>query len=183
MRFEVKDTPLQGVSVLVRRVFKDQRGSLDRLFGQSDFLSLGLDTGVSDVNVATIEEAGTIKGLHLQKDPFSETKVVTCLAGAVFDVAVDVRAGSPTRGQWFGLVLRSDVAKSLVIPRGFAHGVQALEENCLVHYLHSAPYSPKHEVGFHALDPILGIDWPMKVSRLSLRDSKLPNLGSVKSES
>lgn len=174
MRFEIEDTPLPGVLVLNRKKFVDSRGYLDRLFSHTEFKEFGLDVGVLDINVVCINRSGTLKGLHFQKAPFMETKIVTCLTGAIFDVAVDLRPESPTRGKWFGIELTDRSLKSLVIPEGCAHGVQSLASGVLVHYAHSAPFAPSHEDGIHPMDPTISVQWPKEPTVLSERDASLP---------
>lgn len=103
-----------------------------------------------------------------------ETKIITCLSGAIFDVAVDLRPESPTRGKWFGIELTGSSSKSLVIPEGCAHGVQSLASGVVVHYAHSAPFAPSHEEGIHPMDPTISIQWPQEPTMLSERDANLP---------
>src|SRR5690606_8404515 len=115
---------------------------------------------------------GTIRGLHFQYAPHAETKIVSCLQGSIYDVAVDLRAGSQTFLQWYGLILSAERQNSLVIPPGFAHGFQTLEDNTQILYLVSAPYSAADEDGLNPLDPTIGIEWPLPPSEISPRDQQ-----------
>lgn len=115
-----------------------------------------------------------IRGLHYQEPPFSETKIISCLAGAVYDVAVDLRAGSSTFLQYYGIELNADKPMSIVIPEGFAHGFQTLTSDCQLLYLHTADYAPDAERGFNMFDETIGIEWPLKATQISERDKVLP---------
>jgi dTDP-4-dehydrorhamnose 3,5-epimerase len=115
-----------------------------------------------------------VRGLHFQYPPCEETKVVSCMQGSIFDVAVDIRRSSPTFLHWHAEVLSSDNMKSLLIPEGFAHGFQTLSEDCILIYLHTASYAPEAEGGMNVKDPRLSISWPLQISGLSDRDSNCP---------
>jgi dTDP-4-dehydrorhamnose 3,5-epimerase len=115
-----------------------------------------------------------VRGLHFQYPPCEETKVVSCIQGSIFDVAVDIRRSSPTFLHWHAEVLSSDNMKSLLIPEGFAHGFQTLSEDCILIYLHTAFYAPEAEGGMNVKDPRLSISWPLPISGLSVRDSNCP---------
>jgi len=108
--------------------------------------------------------------MHFQRAPHEETKFVSCIAGAVFDVAVDIRPDSPTYLKWHGEILSPENAKSMLIPAGFAHGFQTLTENCQLIYLHDKPYAPGSEGGLNGLDPKLAIAWPLQITQMSERD-------------
>ena len=134
----------------------------------------GGDGKIAQINHTLTQAAGTIRGLHFQQAPHDEAKFVSCLSGAVFDVAVDLRPDSPTYLQWHGEVLSADNGRSMMIPGGFAHGFQTLTEDCELIYLHDKPYAPEAEGGLNPLDPRLAIDWPLPVSQMSPRDKALP---------
>lgn len=123
--------------------------------------------------------AGTVRGMHFQRPPHAEVKIVTCLRGAVFDVAVDLRPESPTWLEWHGVVLSADAHDALVIPEGFAHGFQTLSADCELLYFHTAAWSAEAEAALHPLDPTLGIRWPKPVASLSDRDRSHPFLGTA----
>lgn len=169
-KLSVKDTCIAGVSVVTRTRFADDRGSFERLF---DHGSLGglLGAGVRQLNRAVTSRAGTVRGMHLQVPPSDEAKLVTCIRGRVFDVALDLRRSSPTFGEWFGLELSEGNLQAMLIPAGCAHGMQALEDDCELIYAHSAEYRPEHELGLDPRDASVAIRWPLPPSNLSPRDA------------
>jgi len=170
----IRPTPIPGVVIIGRTRFSDDRGYLERLFdaqGASDLLGERL---IQQINRTFTREAGTIRGLHLQLPPNAETKVVSCLRGSVFDVAVDLRPGSATFGEWFGCELSADNGRALWIPEGCAHGVQTLEPDSELLYLHTAAYAPESEAALNPLSSEVGIDWPRAVTRVSERDASSP---------
>ncbi|MDN2566904.1 dTDP-4-dehydrorhamnose 3,5-epimerase family protein [Aquibium sp. A9E412] len=169
-RFAVHDTPLEGLKLIERRRHGDARGFFARLFCADELAALWPRGPVAQINQSFTAEAGTVRGLHFQTGPQAETKLVSCLAGAVFDVAVDVRPDSPTYLAWHGERLSADNMRSLLIPPGFAHGFQTLTEDCTLVYLHDRPHAPASEAGLNPLDPRLAVDWPLPVARLSERD-------------
>lgn len=177
--FRLHDTPLSGLYHIERPRRADSRGFFSRFFDRDSFAEVGWTSPVVQMNHTLTNAVGTIRGLHFQRAPHAEWKFVSCLRGAVFDVAVDLRAGSATYGRWFGTTLSEDNGCSLLIPEGFAHGFQALAAGCELIYLHSAAYAPKSEGGVNALDPTLGIAWPVPVSARSERDISLPNLDGI----
>lgn len=128
------------------------------------------------MNHTFTEQPGAVRGMHFQHEPHAEWKYVSCLAGTIFDVAVDLRRGSTTYGSWYGATLSAENGQSLLIPAGFAHGFQTLEPGCELIYLHSQTYAPAAEGGINALDPALAIAWPLPVSVSSERDQALPNV-------
>jgi len=157
------------------RAFRDARGALLNL--QKSF-SCANNTP-SQINVSSIARAGTLKGIHWQTGEFAEYRHVTCLLGKVFDVAVDIRPKSPTFLQWQGVELEGLDGQSVLIPPGYGHAIQALTENCMVHYIHSSTYEPAHEAGLNALDPALGISWPLEPTVMSDRDKNLPTISEL----
>nr|WP_316652165.1 dTDP-4-dehydrorhamnose 3,5-epimerase family protein [uncultured Gellertiella sp.] len=159
-----------GPVLLQRRHFADERGYLSRLFDGADLKAFGWDGAVAQVNETGTVSAGIVRGLHYQLAPFSEIKLVTCTSGRILDVAVDVRAGSPTFLQHLAVELSAENGRSLLIPRGFAHGFQALADDVRLVYVHSAPHRAEAEAGLHAQDPALAIRWPLAVRGLSPRD-------------
>jgi dTDP-4-dehydrorhamnose 3,5-epimerase len=176
-RFRILDTPLRGLKVVERMPIGDRRGYLERLYCADEFEWFFAGKPVVQVNRSLTRKQGTVRGMHFQRPPHSEAKLVTCLAGSVFDVAVDVRRDSQTFLHWHGEVLSAEGHRSLLIPEGFAHGFQTLEEDCQLLYLHSANYQPGHEAGVHPQDPALAIAWPEPVAELSARDIGHPLLG------
>ncbi len=177
-RFEMMATPLAGVTKLARRRLADSRGYLERLYC-ADELKLVLGARqIAQINRTLTVRKGTVRGLHFQYPPHAETKIVTCLTGAVFDVAVDLRAGSPTYLHWHGELLSADSGAALVIPEGCAHGFQTLGPDCEMLYLHTTSYAPAAEGGLNAEDPAIGIHWPEPITELSERDRALPNVAN-----
>jgi dTDP-4-dehydrorhamnose 3,5-epimerase len=170
-RFEVQETPLDGLVLIRRRKVSDERGFLQRLFCEEDLRPFGWKGRVAQINETGTVYKGTVRGLHFQRPPHAEIKLVTCLRGRIFDVAVDIRESSPTFLKHFSVELSEENACSLLIPKGFAHGFQALTDDVRIVYLHSEPYAASAEGGLNAEDPALRIDWPLPVSRLSPRDA------------
>jgi len=165
--------------IVQRRRVEDTRGFLTRLYAAESFESAGLRTRIVQINHTLTKRAGVVRGMHFQNPPSPETKVVACIRGEVFDVAVDLRKGSPTFLQWHAEVLSSLNDRSLVVPDGVAHGFQALTRDCELVYLHTAPYDPLREGGVSAVDPRLGIAWPIPISEMSERDRSYPLLSST----
>lgn len=169
-------TPLAGLVIVQRPRIEDHRGFLSRFFCADTLREAGFDAPVAQINHTLTRARGALRGLHYQRPPHAEVKMVSCLRGEVFDVAVDLRAGSPTFLRWHGEVLSADNRRSLLIPRGFAHGFQALTDDCELFYLHSAAYAPDAEGAANALDPALAIRWPLDITDLSERDRTHPML-------
>jgi dTDP-4-dehydrorhamnose 3,5-epimerase len=169
-RFNLIETDIAGLVLVERTAHVDLRGSFSRLFCGDDLRAAGWKGSVAQSNLSHTLGVGTVRGLHFQLPPHSDKKYVSCIKGAIFDVAVDVRKNSPTFLQWCGFELSEQNRRGLVIPEGFAHGFQCLTEECLMVYFHSAPHAAGHDVGLNALDPRLGINWPMRVTNLSERD-------------
>lgn len=173
-RFEILDTPFSGLRVLQRRPIGDSRGYLERLFCAEEMQTLAPGKPIAQINRTLTASRGTVRGMHFQRPPHTETKFVSCLRGEVFDVAVDLRHNSPTFLRWHAEVLSADNHKTLVIPEGFAHGFQALTDDCEMLYFHTAAYQPGAEGGLNAQDPRLAIRWPLPVIDLSPRDAAHP---------
>ncbi len=175
-RFTVEATPLAGLVTVRRQPLADSRGFLARMFCATDLAPAGWTWPIAQINHTHTVQRGTLRGLHFQHPPAAEAKLVSCLRGAVWDVAVDLRAGSSTLLQWFGAELSAANHRALLIPPGFAHGFQALADDCEMLYLHSAPYAAASEGGLDALDPRLAIAWPLPVAERSPRDAEHPLL-------
>ena len=165
-----------GCILIGRQPISEERGVFERLFAADELARAGINAQAVHINLTRTTQPGTVKGFHLQRAPHAETKIITCIVGRIFDVAVDLRAGSRTYGQWFGIELSPDVPQSLLIPEGFAHGMQCLEPDSIVHYVHSVAYAPTAEAGVHPLDSDLAVQWPLPPQYLSLRDQSLPLL-------
>ena len=177
-RFEGQETPLAGLILIRRRRLSDERGFLSRLFCPDELAEYGWHGPVRQLNETGTVHKGTVRGLHFQRPPHAEIKLVTCTRGRILDVAVDLREGSPTFLQHFAVELSEDNDASLLIPKGFAHGFQALTDDVRLIYAHSEPYAAEAEGGLHPKDPALAIDWPLAVQRLSARDAAHPLLTS-----
>lgn len=169
-RFNFISTPLPGLQCVENLRLEDHRGYLSRLFCADEFSAAGAAISVAQINQTLTRCKGAVRGMHYQLPPFAETKLVICIRGRVFDVAVDLRARSPTFLCWHGEILSSDNRRALAIPQGFAHGFQTLDADCELLYLHSAPYRPEMERALNACDPRLGITWPLPIADMSERD-------------
>ena len=175
-RFEIRTTPLVGLRVVCRAQREDARGFLSRLFCDEELADAGWDRPIAQINHTLTRMKGCLRGMHFQHSPHSETKLITCMRGEVWDVAVDLRAGSPTFLRWHAERLSPENGCALLIPRGFAHGFQTLVPDCEMLYLHDAHYAPNFEDGFFPLDARMAIDWPLAVSEISDRDRLRPML-------
>lgn len=175
-RFEFTPTPMTGLTRVERKRLEDHRGFLSRLFCAEEFRAIGFDKPISQVNHTLTRRAGTIRGLHFQRPPHAEIKLVSCLRGEVFDVAIDLRQHSPTFLHWHGEILSAVNQRSLLIPEGFAHGFQTLTDHCELVYCHTAAYRSEAEGALHVLDPRLAIAWPLAMTDLSERDRHHPLL-------
>jgi len=175
-RFTIIETGIGGLRIVERQRLGDERGFLSRLFCAEELASAGWDKPVAQINHTWTQARGTVRGLHFQRPPHAEMKLVTCLRGAVWDVGLDLRAGSPTFLQWRAVELSAGNGRAFLIPEGFAHGFQALTDDCELLYLHSAPYATQAEGGLSATDPALGIDWPLPITLRSGRDEHHPGV-------
>lgn len=177
-RFDFVSTPIAGLMLVQRQRLEDSRGFLSRFYCAEEFKALGVDQPIVQINHTLTRIKGAVRGMHFQSPPHAETKVVSCLHGEVFDVAVDLRKNSPTFLQWHGAVLSAENQRSLLIPEGFAHGFQALTDDCELIYLHTAAYQPAAEGAVHANDPRLAIAWPLDITEMSARDCAHPLLAA-----
>ena len=175
----VETTNLEGVLLIVPRRFADDRGHFLESYNREAFLHIGVRCEFIQDNQSLSRQAKTMRGLHFQVPPCAQAKLVRVVRGAIFDVAVDIRCGSPTYGQSFGATLSAENGRQLFVPQGFAHGFCTLETDTEVLYKVSAPYSRDHERGLKWNDPALGIAWPMDESEAIIlnRDRDLPPLG------
>ena len=175
-RFDVTDTAIAGVRVIERHKIGDSRGFLERVFCLDSLSGAGIKP-VRQINRTLTRQQGAVRGMHFQYPPAAEVKLVTCLAGKVFDVAMDLRRGSETFGNWVGVELDGQGERSLLIPEGCAHGFQTLTPDCELLYVHSHDYAPEHESGVNPYSA--GIEWPLDVTQTSQRDAALPALGEI----
>ena len=174
--FQVEETSLQGLKVIQRHPRRDLRGQFTRAYCSEELSAVGWTTPVKQINHSITHAVGSIRGLHYQKPPIAEKKMVLCLRGRVWDVAVDLRPGSATFLSWHAEELSAENNKALLIPKGFAHGFQVLEKESELLYLHSEQYSPEHEDGLSPHDPRLSIPWPLAIGEMSERDKGFPYL-------
>ncbi len=172
-------TALAGLWELESAAVGDARGRFMRLWCEATMQRIAPLAHVVQVNQSFSTERGTIRGLHFQRAPALEGKLVRCLRGRVFDVAVDLRAGSDTCLHWHGVELSEHGQRQLWIPPGFAHGFQTLSDDVEMLYLHSAAYAPQHEGGLRFDDPRLGIAWPLTPTQVSARDRSHALLGDA----
>ena len=168
---QLETTLIEGVHVIQKQIFQDERGQFCRLYGADEFAHIGLETKAVHVNSSTSTSKGTLRGIHFQYPPFSETKIVSCLSGAIWDVAVDLRPNSPTQFQWFGVELTPSNGKSLLVPDGCGHAFLTLADSSTVVYVVSNTYNLESESGAKYDDPILNIEWPSEPVVISEKDT------------
>jgi dTDP-4-dehydrorhamnose 3,5-epimerase len=169
-------TPLDGAYLIELEKRGDDRGFFARFFCQHEFAAAGLETSFVQINNSLTVAKGTLRGLHYQLPPAAEVKVVRAIKGALWDVIVDLRAGSPTYLKWFGAELTADNRSMMYVPRGFGHGFVTLTDHVEALYLDSAFYSPEAERGLRWNDKAIGIDWPAEPLEISDKDRKWPDL-------
>ena len=171
--------PLQGAYTIDLEKKEDERGYFARLFCLEEFENQGLNTSIVQMNCTLSKKSGTIRGLHFQRPPKMETKIVRCINGSIWDVIVDIRETSPTYGKWYGAELNDNNHTMMYVPKGFAHGFQTLVDNVELLYLHSEFYSAEHEGGLYYNDKTVGINWPSSISEISERDKSHPMLNDL----
>jgi dTDP-4-dehydrorhamnose 3,5-epimerase len=173
---KVTETGISGLLVIEAEVFGDERGWFQEEFSAAKLAEFGFDDVIAQAN-HSYSRQGVLRGLHFQKSPHDQSKIVRCLRGRLFDVAVDIRPGSLTFGRWFGLELSEDNRKSLLIPRGFAHGFYSITDCELLYFCGNAPYHKPSEAGIRYDDPDLAIDWPLAGEpTVNARDMEFPLL-------
>jgi len=165
------DTSISSVKLIKRSKFEDKRGRFSRLFCSDDLEELFNGNVIAQINFSETYRTGTLRGMHFQRPPYSEIKLVTCVLGSIFDVVVDIRPNSTTYLSWFGNILSEDNGMAMLVPEGFAHGFQSLSGNTEVIYCHSKKFNPIAESGLNPLDPKIGIAWPLPITVISDRDS------------
>lgn len=177
-RFTVTDLPLAGLKRVERQRLGDSRGFLSRLFCAEELAEAGWIKPIAQINHTYTARQGTVRGMHFQRPPHAEMKLVSCIRGEVWDVAVDLRAGSPTFLQWHSERLSAENGCALLIPEGFAHGFQTLTDDVELLYCHSEAYAAEAEGGLNPADPRLGINWPLAITEVSARDAGHPPITS-----
>lgn len=173
MRFS--QTELPGVFLIEPEMLTDDRGSFARSFCVDEFAAAGIDFEIVQANLSCNKFSGTVRGMHYQRAPHAEAKVVRCSSGAMYDVVVDLRPDSATYGKWFAAELNADNKVAMFIPEGCAHGFQTLLDNTEVDYLMSGRYAPELATGVRYDDPAFGIEWPLPVSSVSEGDRSWPD--------
>ncbi|WP_437559146.1 dTDP-4-dehydrorhamnose 3,5-epimerase [Acidithiobacillus sulfuriphilus] len=174
----IHSTALRGVAIVATQPFADRRGAFSRFFCKDELAAIIGNRDIVQINHSRTSMVGAVRGLHYQLPPYAEMKLVRCIRGRVWDVAVDLRAGSPTFLHWHAEELTPENARMLVIPEGCAHGFQVLEAESELLYLHTAYYTPAAEGGLRHDEPRLGIAWPLPVADLSARDRHHPPLNA-----
>ncbi len=177
--FSFQPTRIPEVILVQPKLIEDERGFFSESYNQEVFARNGISVQFVQDNHSRSTQ-GVLRGLHFQRDPMAQDKLVRVVEGEVFDVAVDIRPGSPTFGQWVGEYLSAENFKMLFIPKGFAHGFAVLSPTCQFLYKTSNVYSPEHDGGILWNDPAIGIEWPLTDPQLSAKDASLPLLSSLK---
>ncbi len=172
----VRDAPIEGLKIIERSPVNDARGYFERLFCQSELKSILGTSNICQVNHTFTRTTGAVRGLHFQYPPYAETKIVTCLKGRVWDIALDLRKDSNTFLKYYAIELSEENFRTYLIPPGFAHGFQTLAPDSELLYFHTAEYHSNAEGGVNALDPRLAIPWPLKFTERSERDKAHPML-------
>lgn len=168
--FTITSLPLTGLKLITRQCMGDSRGFLSRIFCVEELAAVGWNKPIAQINHTYTAHKGTVRGLHFQQAPHSEMKLVTCIRGKVWDVAIDLRVNSPTFLSWHAEILSAENNLALLIPEGFAHGFQTLTDDMELLYCHSVLYNPNAEAGLNVADPQLEITWPLPISEISERD-------------
>jgi dTDP-4-dehydrorhamnose 3,5-epimerase len=173
---KIEQTKIAGVSVIHSEPFKDDRGFFNRIFCQKELDVIRSGIVIAQINHSMTKTKGTIRGMHFQNPPHAEMKVVRCIKGSIFDVAVDLRKDSAAFLQWHGEILSADNMKALVIPEGCAHGFQSLEDDIEMIYMSTSPYNREAEGGIRFDDLKISIQWPLPVTLISEKDKNWGNL-------
>jgi dTDP-4-dehydrorhamnose 3,5-epimerase len=172
-------TPIEGVAIVELELRSDDRGFFARSFSAAEFAQAGLESVVEQCNVSFNHKAGTVRGMHRQIAPHPEAKLVRCTRGSILDIIVDLRDGSPTKGQHVAVELTADNRRALYVPPYFAHGYQTLVDDTEVTYQVSGSYAPEAERGLRHDDPALGLEWPLATSVISEKDRSWALLETV----
>ena len=169
-RFSFKKLQIEDVLEIKHFPISDKRGFLTRLFCLEEINTFSTFKGIKQINRTFTNKKGSIRGIHFQNPPASETKIIICTKGKIFDVAVDLRKNSKTYLKHVSIILNSDLNNMILIPKGFAHGFQTLTDNVELIYFHDHEYSPSLESGFNPFDPLLKIEWPLEDYIISKKD-------------
>jgi dTDP-4-dehydrorhamnose 3,5-epimerase len=171
---QFRKTPIAGVWVIDPDSREDERGRFFRAWCSREFAEHGIDFQPVQANMGYSAQKGTLRGMHFQIEPAPEAKLIRCTRGSMFDVALDMRANSPTQGQWYGTNLSAANGRMLFLPPGCAHGYQTLEDGTEMHYMTSQVYTPNACRGARFDDPAYGIEWPLPVTAMSEQDLNWP---------
>jgi len=175
-KLEIESTPFNGAYVICTDAFRDDRGVFARWFCNYELKAIMNNEQILNVNFSKTISKGTIRGMHFQYPPNTETKLVRCIRGKILDVIVDIRKGSPTFLQHYSIELSDENMKMLYVPKGFAHGFQSLEDNSEIMYLVTEYYSAKNESGLNPTDKTLNIKWPIEITNISSKDKNRPEI-------
>lgn len=167
-------TKIEDIYIIEPEPFIDHRGKFYRVYCEKEFNQINNTKPIVNINASTTKIKGSIRGMHFQYPPSAEIKIVKCIKGSIFDVAVDLRKGSPTYLDWVGKELSEKNMQVLYIPEGFAHGFQSLEDDVEIIYFVSEFYNSNKEGGIRYDDPKIGIDWPLEVTDISEKDKNQP---------
>lgn len=167
---KISPTPLAGLHIIQHTPNADARGTFTRLFCEQELAPIRRGLHFTQINLSQTQGRGSLRGLHYQVPPAAEAKIIRCLHGRVYDVAVDLRAGSPTFLHWHGVELSDANDMAFFVPEGFAHGFQTLTDAAHLLYMHTAPWTPECEAGLRFNDPRLAIHWPLPITEVSTRD-------------
>lgn len=177
--FEIKETSLNGLILIAPKIFKDIRGYFMESYKKSDFIQLGITSEFVQDN-QSMSVKGVLRGLHYQCNEYAQAKLVRCIKGSIFDVAVDIRPGSDTFGKWYSVILSEENKYQLYIPEGFAHAYYTLSDHAEIIYKTSREYAPNADRGIIWNDPEINIKWPSDEPILSDKDTKHPLLKDIK---
>ena len=175
-RLDFFDLPLKGLKRIKHKKILDERGYFSRLFCTRELMPTSWKTPIAQINKTNTVKKGTVRGMHFQRPPFSEIKIINCIKGSIWDVVVDLRKESSTYLDWHAEKITSKNNNSLLIPTGFAHGYQTLTNDVVMIYMHSIEYNNQLEDGINPRDPTLSITWPLEITNLSIRDQNHPNI-------
>lgn len=171
---------LKGAYLIDLEKRQDDRGFFARTWCAEEFAKVGLNTNLVQQNMSYTKTKGTLRGMHFQKPPYAETKVVRCTRGSLYDVIIDLRPESPTYTQWFGITLSQDNYQMVYVPEGFAHGFVTLENDTEASYLVTAAYNPEADSGVRYNDPVINIKWPIPVIHVSEKDANFTDYHLIK---
>lgn len=175
-KLTITETPIEGLYIIDTDAFIDHRGAFARWFCENELAEIIGNRHIKNVNFSRTVKKGSIRGMHFQRPPYAEMKLIRCIRGRVLDAVIDIRKDSPTFLHYYSVELSAENMKMFVIPEGFAHGFQSLEDDSEIMYLVTEFYSPESEAGVRFSDPIFGINWPLEISDISDKDSKHPLL-------